>query len=137
MINLSFNSSGPLEPEYGGSISRKRIGEGIRLAVTLSFGGFKYLLLFTALIKAVLIVQEQSEVAPLRNTDPVIFAGDRGEVTDKEQIFLFRLVTADKAENASFGIVGIDPFKSGKVAVQAVKCRIFPVEGEEAADVFL
>ena len=68
-------------------------------------------------IEAVSAVQHQGEIAPLGDAYPVMLPGYRGKIDDKEQIFLFCLVSSDKAENTAVSVIGVDPLKSLQITV--------------------
>lgn len=101
-----------LEAEYGGSVCRERIGEGIWLVIAFSFYGAENPGCVILSVQTVLLIQKQGEAAALRNADPVIHSIHWSKVADEEQVFLSCLIAAYKAENTAIAVIGIDPLEA-------------------------
>ena len=83
------------------------------------------------------IVEDQRILCTFRNAYPVVRSCHRGEVQDHQDIFLTCFIFADKAEDTSVPIVGIDPLETVPVAVQPVKGGKFAIQMEKVTEVIL
>ena len=82
-------------------------------------------------------IQHEAILFSFWYTDAIIRSCYRCKVDHKEQIALTVFGMTHKAENASVGIICIDPFKSAWILICIIKCRCLFIEMKQCFDVIL
>ena len=82
-------------------------------------------------------IQHEAILFSFWYTDAIIRSCYRCKVDHKEQIALTVFGMTHKAENASVGIICIDPFKSAWILICIIKCRCLFIEMKQCLDVIL
>ena len=107
------------------------ICEGVWLSVAFFLLGPENRSAVSSVIEAVAVVENESEIASLRDTHAVIRAVHRRKVAYDKKVLFVRLVAPYIAEDTPVAVIGVDPLEAVPVVVQPVQSRILAVKGQK------